>query len=65
MSFLERFHKKEHDDRDPVCGRDVSSGSTWSTTHDGTTHYFCSSSCKETFDADPALFVLATAGGAR
>lgn len=39
---------------DPVCGMSVDEKTTKMTsTHDGRTFYFCSASCKETFDNDP------------
>lgn len=43
--------------KDPVCGmtiaRDQAAGQS---EYEGTTFYFCSSSCKARFDADPAQF---------
>ena len=47
--------------KDPICGMDVdekkavAAGRT--STHKGTTYYFCSDDCKKTFDANPAKFV--------
>lgn len=42
---------------DPVCGmqieRDDAAGESG---FEGRTYYFCSSSCKKEFDADPARF---------
>ncbi len=43
--------------RDPVCGmmvdpREAAGSSRWQ----GTTYYFCSTMCKESFDAEPAKF---------
>jgi Cu+-exporting ATPase len=39
---------------DPVCGMSVDPAKAAATReHDGTTFYFCSTSCAETFDADP------------
>ncbi|MFQ5908257.1 MAG: YHS domain-containing protein [Thermoplasmata archaeon] len=39
---------------DPVCGMSVDEGTTdYTATHEGRTFYFCSSGCKETFEADP------------
>jgi YHS domain-containing protein len=40
---------------DPVCGMEVSAATAaaaWE--HDGVTYLFCSTSCYETFRADPA-----------
>ena len=48
------------DDRtdDPVCGMSVSPRSAkGSSDFDGRTFYFCSASCKRSFDEDPARFV--------
>ncbi len=40
--------------RDPVCGMTVDERKAkFSSEHDGRTFYFCSSSCKATFDKDP------------
>ena len=40
--------------RDPVCGMTVDPTKAAATReHDGTTFYFCSAGCAETFDADP------------
>ncbi|SFK97886.1 hypothetical protein SAMN04487950_1711 [Halogranum rubrum] len=41
--------------RDPVCGMEVNPEETdYSVNHDGTTYYFCSESCKESFDPEEA-----------
>ncbi|ELZ32592.1 permease [Halogeometricum pallidum JCM 14848] len=41
--------------QDPVCGMEVNPDETeHSTEHDGTTYYFCSQSCKESFDPSEA-----------
>lgn len=43
--------------KDPVCGMDVTpSTAAGQSEHEGKTYYFCSSACKEKFDADPARF---------
>jgi len=40
--------------KDPVCGMMVDEKKTKLTSsHEGKTFYFCSSSCKATFDKDP------------
>ena len=40
--------------KDPICGMDVDESKTQLTSeHEGTKFYFCSASCKETFDSDP------------
>jgi YHS domain-containing protein len=50
--------------RDPVCNMTIdSAGAVGSSRFDGTTYYFCSLQCKETFDADPAKFAGAMAPG--
>ena len=42
---------------DPVCGMTVEeSAAAGSTTHDGQDWYFCSSTCQQTFEADPAKY---------
>ena len=41
--------------KDPVCGMDVDPKSAVGTsTHDGTTYFFCSTSCRKKFDGDPS-----------
>jgi len=43
---------------DPVCGMTVDpEGAAATTNHDGTTYYFCSTKCQETFTAEPAKYV--------
>ncbi|MBI3116535.1 MAG: YHS domain-containing protein [Thaumarchaeota archaeon] len=43
--------------KDRVCGMMVDEKRTqFKSTHDSKTYYFCSSSCKETFDKNPAKF---------
>jgi len=53
-----RDNIQEDDDRnarDPVCGMEVDPDETdYSVEHDGRTHYFCSESCKESFDPEEA-----------
>ena len=46
---------------DPVCGMaiDAPANAVGSSEHMGQTYYFCSSDCKEQFDADPSRFVAA------
>lgn len=43
--------------KDPVCGRDITPATAVSSAeHKGTTYYFCSEDCYETFRADPASY---------
>jgi Cu+-exporting ATPase len=47
---------------DPVCGMSVDPGAAAGrSVHDGTTYYFCSVSCKQKFDRDPARYLNAKA----
>jgi len=40
--------------KDPVCGMMVDEKKTkFTSMHEGGTFYFCSASCKSTFDQDP------------
>jgi YHS domain-containing protein len=40
--------------KDPVCGMDVDEKKAAGTAvHDGKTYYFCSTSCKTTFEKSP------------
>lgn len=42
---------------DPVCGMTIDeSAAAGSTSHQGTTYYFCSSGCPERFEADPGQY---------
>lgn len=41
--------------RDPVCGMRVDEDGP-RTTHDDTQYYFCSETCKQTFESDPSAF---------
>jgi YHS domain-containing protein len=44
--------------KDLVCGMDVDPASAEARSeHQGETYYFCSASCKETFDANPARYI--------
>jgi Cu+-exporting ATPase len=43
---------------DPVCGMEVSpENGAASAEYEGTTYYFCSEQCKDTFLQDPARFL--------
>ena len=45
---------------DPVCGMTVDpKRAAASSDHEGTTYWFCSKSCKQRFDANPASYVTA------
>jgi Cu+-exporting ATPase len=47
---------------DPVCGMRIDPASAAGTAeHEGTTYYFCSAHCAETFERDPATYSGATA----
>lgn len=42
---------------DPVCGMQIEiRDAAGQSDYEGRTYYFCSSSCKEQFDANPAQF---------
>lgn len=48
---------------DPVCGMSVDPAKTaHSSSYNGATYYFCSTSCKSRFDKDPASFAAKKAG---
>lgn len=48
---------------DPVCGMSIDpTSAAGSVEHAGATYYFCSNHCVESFKADPARYVDATAG---
>lgn len=43
---------------DPVCGMDIDPTHSVATrSHDGETYYFCASTCRERFDAAPAVYL--------
>src|SRR5512134_609387 len=44
---------------DPVCGMTVLPRDAKSAVHDGTVYYFCSSNCREKFEASPNSFLAA------
>jgi YHS domain-containing protein len=46
---------------DPVCGMGVDRAKALRREHDGRTHFFCSESCREAFDADPGRYAEGTA----
>jgi len=48
---------KEQEEKDPVCGMDVSSESEHHHEHAGKTYHFCSQNCHDKFVADPQAFL--------
>lgn len=55
-----------NDTKDPVCGMTVTPDTAaGQSTHNDTQYYFCSSNCKEQFDAEPGKFVGEGATGNR
>ena len=44
-------------DVDPVCGKTIHTDKAKSVVHDGTVYYFCSSECRDRFEAAPQLYV--------
>jgi len=48
--------------KDPVCGMDVDPNKASATSQkQGKTYYFCSESCKQKFDKNPAQYTEKTA----
>ena len=43
-------------DRDPVCGMTVETAKAKTSVYDGQVYYFCSSDCRETFEAAPTAY---------
>jgi len=44
--------------KDPICGMTVkTAGAKFTSTYEGKTYYFCSETCKKTFDKEPAKHV--------
>lgn len=60
MGFLDKMRSGEpaaKTVRDPVCGMTIDPArAAGKTERNGSTTYFCSTSCKTRFDADPAKF---------
>lgn len=60
-------HAHEHDAsegdvlKDPVCGMTVTPASSHHVKYDGQTFYFCNSKCRAKFQAEPELYLHATA----
>lgn len=49
--------------KDPVCGMTIdSSTSAGRSQYQGQTYYFCSTDCKEKFDASPGQYAGASSG---
>ncbi len=51
--------------RDPVCGMVADRDRSPKQTHGGTTHYFCSTDCRDRFVKDPDMYVQRAIGGKR
>jgi YHS domain-containing protein len=49
---------KKENNRDPVCGMDVSPGKEAAVSeYKGTKYYFCATGCKVNFDKDPEKYL--------
>lgn len=46
--------------KDAVCGMTVQISAAKSAVHEGLPYYFCSSSCREKFEARPATYAIST-----
>jgi len=44
-------------DKDPVCGKTVTTATAKSSIYDGAVYYFCSRECREQFEAAPDLYL--------
>ena len=52
--------------KDPACGMTIDSTSAAGhSEHHGQTYYFCSTGCKQKFDANPGQFVGSATGARR
>lgn len=47
-------------DRDPVCGMTVKTAEAKSSIYDGLVYYFCSSDCRDKFEASPNSYIKPT-----
>ncbi len=43
--------------KDPICGMDVKESSRFKSDYKGKAYYFCSASCKQSFDKKPEGYV--------
>ena len=50
--------------RDPVCAMTVATDRARSAVYDGDVYYFCSSECRDKFEAAPQSFIGSKAGSA-
>ena len=51
--------------KDPVCGMNVDpAAAAGKSDHEGTTYFFCSTSCKQKFDSDPTRYLSHRGTGA-
>jgi YHS domain-containing protein len=48
------------EDTDPVCGMTVKTDSSTSSVFGGRSYYFCSTDCRDKFEASPAQYVKGT-----
>jgi Cu+-exporting ATPase len=56
-SGIERHQGRTAMEKDVVCGMQIDPAKAAGTSeHNGKTYYFCSTSCKTKFDADPAKY---------
>ena len=44
-------------EKDPTCGMEVDPATAPKSEYKGKNYYFCSASCKETFDKEPEKYV--------
>jgi len=50
-------------EKDPICGMEVDPAIAPKSEYKGENYYFCSASCKETFDKEPEKYVKEESGG--
>lgn len=66
MKGMEHEHKQEGTSAqataekvfDPVCGMEINKNTAVTSEYKGTTYYFCSNTCKATFEKEPNKFVI-------
>jgi YHS domain-containing protein len=46
-------------DKDPVCGMTVATATSKSSVYDGLVYYFCSTTCRDKFEASPSTYINA------
>ncbi len=55
-NLIQNGSRPPEKDIDPVCGKTVETAQAKTSLHNGLVYFFCSSDCRETFEAQPSQF---------